>query len=177
MPGSPARPRRAASTRGRPPKYGAPAVVVAVTLPVDVVTRLRAIHEDLGWAIVSLTRQTTARRSATRPASDVQLVDIGSDRALIVVDPAVVHGLPGVQIVPLSSTQALLALETGRGLADLEVAVADRLDRLRPGSEHRALTGLLAQLRQWRRGRRLSFDTRSIILVRRPSRRHRIKST
>lgn len=40
--------------RGRPLKFGRPAQLRALTLPLDVVRGLRRIHPDPGWAIVSL---------------------------------------------------------------------------------------------------------------------------
>jgi hypothetical protein len=70
-------------------------------------------------------------------------------------------------MVPLSDSQAFLALEPGRGLADLELTVGDRIATIKAGPERRALARLLDQLRKWRRDRRLQFDTRSIILVHR----------
>lgn len=152
--------------RGRPPKYGQPARVVAVTLPVGVIDALRAVDGDLGWAIVSLVEHTRRRVApGARPAA--QLVEIGSRQALIAVDPRVFRPLPGVQVVPLSKTQAFLALQPGRGMADLELAVGDRLARLPARAPaRRPLLRLLRQLRQWRRGRDLTFETRSIIIVR-----------
>lgn len=152
--------------RGRPPKYGQPGRVVAITLPTDTIALLQSVHGDLGWAIVTLAEQA---RHITQPAErrGPELAQIGRRQSLIVVEPAVVKSLPGVQSVPISDSQAFLALEPGRGMADLELAVADRLEQ--PGrasaQERQALERLLAQLRRWRRNRRLRFETRSIILV------------
>jgi hypothetical protein len=152
--------------RGRPPKYGQPGQVVAITLPVDVVEALRAMHSDLGWAIVSLVEKTR-QRPAPGATPEAQLVGVGAGQALIVIDPKVFRPLPGVRMVPLSDSQAFLALEPGRGLADLELTVGDRIAIMKAGPERRALARLLDQLRKWRRDRRLNFDTRSIILVHR----------
>lgn len=159
--------RSGMSRRGRPPKYGQPSRVVAVTLPTETIAALRAIHADLGWAIVTLAEQTQRAKSPTVLQRNAELVEIGHDRALIVVDPATVRALAGVRIVPISDHQAFLALESGRGMADLELAVVDRLERQSRLSarERTALSGMLAQLRKWRRNSRLSFEMRSIILV------------
>ena len=46
--------------RGRPPKYGTPSRIVAMTLPADVVDELEGLHDDLGWAIVRLVEQRRA---------------------------------------------------------------------------------------------------------------------
>jgi hypothetical protein len=156
---------RPASKRGRPQKYGRPAKVVALTLPAEVVESLQRLNPDLGWAIVSLVERS-ARAPRARPATeDAHLVEIGEGQSLIVVDAARVQGLPGVQAVPLSGTQAFLALEPGRGMADLELAIIDRLERLGPGDERKPWERLRDRLRRWRRDRHLRFENRSIILV------------
>lgn len=166
-------PRRPTQKRGRPQKYGQPARIVAITLPVSVVSTLREIDDDLGWAIVSVVEKTRGR-TPRRSAPEAELVGIGRGQSLIVVDASVFRSLPGVDIVRFSDSQAFLALESGRGMADLELAVQDRLTRLEPGSRARApLRRLLAQLRTWRRSRALRFDTRSIILASRARVRRR----
>ncbi|HUL72835.1 MAG TPA: hypothetical protein VLT86_07020 [Vicinamibacterales bacterium] len=151
--------------RGRPHKYGRPSKVVALTLPIEVIEALRASHSDLGWAVVKLVEKAGGR--AARPAAaDFQLVEVGAGASLIVVDPASIERLPAVQIVPLSDHEAFLALAPGRGMADLEIAVVDQMERLRAGTpERRAAERLRQQLRAWRKDSRLTFESRSIILV------------
>jgi hypothetical protein len=160
-------PRRATRPRGRPPKYGRPSRVVAVTLPVAVIAALRRRHQDLGWAIVDLAERSRpgGRVRAAGVATPAELVEVGGGQALIAVAPDQVHDLPGVRMIPLSDTRAFLALEPGRGLADLEVAVLDRIQGLPAGRERRTAQQLVEQLREWRRGGALTFETRSIILV------------
>jgi hypothetical protein len=69
-------------------------------------------------------------------------------------------------MVPLSDAEAFLALAPGRGMADLEIAVVDQLERLKAGTpERRAAGRFRQQLRAWRRDSRLTFESRSIILV------------
>lgn len=151
--------------RGRPHKYGRPSQVVALTLPKEVIETLRTSHSDLGWAVVKLVENTAAPRKR-QPPTGVQLVEIGSGASLIVVNPSVIQDLPTVQMVPLSDHEAFLALAPGRGMADLEIAVVDQLERLHAGTpERRAAEQLRHQLRAWRRDTRLRFDVRSIILV------------
>jgi len=88
-----------------------------------------------------------------------------------VVNRAAVKRLPGVQIIPLNGHRAFLALEPGRGMPDLELAVRDRLDdRAVNGRERQALTELRSLLARWRRDRRLRVESRSIIVVERPTR-------
>lgn len=151
--------------RGRPPKYGQPARVIAATLPQDTIDALSAIHSDLGWAIVRLVEKTGTTRPADSAAADAQLVEIGGGYSLIVVDPALVRPLTGVQVVPLSERQAFLALAPGQGMADLELAVLDHVDTLDPGAPERAAAERLRdQLRLWRRDDSLSFEARAIIV-------------
>lgn len=150
--------------RGRPHKYGRPSQVVALTLPQEVIETLQESHSDLGWAVVKLVEKTGSRKR--EPPADVQLVEVGGGASLIVVNPSFIQDLPTVQMVPLSDHEAFLALAPGRGMADLEIAVLDQLERLKPGSpERRAAERLRQQLRAWRRDPRLTFDVRSIILV------------
>jgi len=138
---------------------------VALTLPQEVIEILRASHSDLGWAIVKLVEKTASRR-VRQPGADVQLVEVGDGASLIVVNPAFIPNVPAVQMVPLSDHEAFLALEPGRGMADLEVAVLDQLERLKAGTpERRAGERLRQQLRAWRRDSKLTFQARSIILV------------
>lgn len=122
---------------------------------------------------MKLVENTGAPRSR-QPAADVQLVEVASGASLIVVNPSVIQDLPAVQMVPLSDHEAFLALAPGRGMADLEIAVVDQLERLKAGTpERRAAERLRHQLRAWRRDPRLTFDVRSIILVTRSKERAR----
>src|SRR5207237_9917848 len=133
--------------RGRPFKFGRRGHAVVVTLPDEVVRGLRELHADLGWAIVTLFRQTTRRRgpAARKSTPDAELVSVGHHRSLIVVNKDVLANLPGVNIIPLHDDRAFLALEPNRGIADLELAVIDRLTtHTISARERRALDGLAA---------------------------------
>ena len=165
--------------RGRPSKFGRPSQVVALTLPDDVVRGLRKIDPDVGWAIVALFEKSPARASAESDAQpDVELVTIADRRSLIVVNRAVINHLRGVNIVPLHGDRAFLALDAGRGMTDLELAVIDSLDdpSVEP-RERKALQTLRAQLRTWRHDRSLRFHSRSIIVVERLSKAKRATRT
>jgi hypothetical protein len=114
--------------RGRPPKFDRPAQMVALTLPHDVLEGLREIDADLAWAIVKLFQKEEHRaRPSTRGPADAELVRIAGRRSLIVVNRSLFKNLPGIQVVPLADSRAFLALEPGRGMSDLELAVVDRL--------------------------------------------------
>jgi hypothetical protein len=156
--------------RGRPLKFGRPAQIVALTLPRDVLRGLRGIHPDPAWAIVSLYEKlmNKGHRPRRQPRSSVELARLSDDSALIVVDPELIHSVPGVSVVPVAAGRAFLAFGEGRGLADLEVAVLDRLQNGKASPAVRKdLTVLHRQIRDWRRSRRLRFSTRSIIIVER----------
>ncbi len=156
------------NSRGRPLKFGRPAQLVALTLPQDVVRGLKGIHADPAWAIVSLfeTGMRGARRRHPDARANPELLQLPGRRALIVVDPQSCQNLPGVSVIPMAADRAFLALETERGVADLELAILDRLEDPRAASEERRqLRRLRAQLRDWRRSTHLGFSTRSIILV------------
>lgn len=153
--------------RGRPPKFGKPAQVVALTLPHETVRGLRRVHPDLAWAIVTLSEKRTAAAGPGRMA-DAELVSVGHRQSLIVVNRDVFKRLPGVSIIPLSGNRAFLALAPEQGLADLEVAALDRLDApsIDP-RERKALKAFRDQLKRWRRDRGMKFHTRGIIIAER----------
>ena len=76
--------------------------------------------------------------------------------------------LPGVNILPLHDDRAFLALEPGRGMSDLVLAVDDRLAEPSLGRrEAAALRRLRAQLREWRQDPALRCETRTIIVIER----------
>lgn len=174
-PGSSSQPR--GRRRGRPPKYGRPARLVAVTLPNDVIDWLAAIDPDVGRAIVQLHDHEKGGQAQTLhpERADAELVDVGEGRALIVVDPALVHGLAGVAAIPFGSGQAFLALEPSWTMADLELTVVDALDHA--GADERRRTALAAfrdQLRAWRTHPSLLIEPRAIIVAsRHPKRKTR----
>ena len=156
--------------RGRPLKFGRPAQLLALTLPRDVLRGLRRIHRDPAWAIVSLYEKVVAKghRPRPEPRSSVELARLSDDSALIVVDPELIDSVPGVSVVPVAAGRAFLAFGEGRGLADLEVAVMDRLHTGKASPAVRKdLAALHRQIRDWRRSRRLRFSRRSIIIVER----------
>lgn len=156
--------------RGRPLKFGRPAQLLALTLPRDVVDGLRRIHPDPAWAIVALyemlARKASRPRREAKPGVELAQISRTNNDALIVVDPRVIKSVPGVSVVPVAAGRAFLAFDEGRGLADLEGGVLDRLQdgKVDPAAREE-LTTLHRQIRNWRRSRRLRFSTRSIILV------------
>jgi hypothetical protein len=140
--------------------------VVALTLPEDTIRALNRVDEDTGWAIVKLLEHGPGRPFRRPKPPDVELVTIAARRSLIVVNRTVFRRLPGVSIIPLTDTRAFLALDAGRGVSDLELAVIDQLmDRDLAGRERKALVSLRRQLAEWRHDHGLAFHTRAIIVV------------
>jgi hypothetical protein len=141
---------------------------VALTLPEATIRGLKKLHPDLAWAVVTLFEKRTAVDKRALQSNAAELVGIAQRQFLIVVNSALLRRLPGVDIIPLSGNRAFLALEPGRGMADLELAVRDRLEALKvKGPEHRALHNLRTMLAAWRRDRKLRVHTRAIIVLER----------
>lgn len=164
------RPRR----RGRPPKYGRPARLVAVTLPHDVLDWLATVDPDVGRAIVRLhdDEQGGQARAPHRERADAELVDVGEGRALIIVNPDLVRGLAGVAAIPFGADRAFLAFEPSWTMADLELSVVDTLDRGGVDEQRRErLLRFRDLLRAWRVDRTMSVDARAIIVVHRAARK------
>ena len=152
--------------RGRPPKFGRPGHVVSLTLPDDILQALNRVDPDTGWAIVKLLEREPRSVEGEVREPDVELAQIAARRSLIVVRRSVFKVLPGVNLIPLNETYAFLALDPGRGMSDLELAVIDRLsDPSIDGREREALKSLRAKLGAWRRDHGLTFHSRSIIVV------------
>jgi len=150
--------------RGRPQKFGRAAQLISLTLPGDVITWLTTIDEDLDWALVKLHERATKAR---KPDFDVaQLVRFPGDRALIQVRAELFSDMPDVSLIPLTDGRAFLALESGKGVADLELSVLDRMESKRvPPAERAALLRLRQLLKQWRQ-EGINFESRTIIVAR-----------
>ncbi|BCS33284.1 hypothetical protein TBR22_A25110 [Luteitalea sp. TBR-22] len=155
--------------RGRPPKFGKPASLVALTLPEDAIAELEAIDPDLGWAIVKLLDLATeGRRGTPADPPDAELLPIGPRQFLIVVRQDVFAGLPHVSLVPLGQGRAFLAFAPGRTIETLELAVLDRLESgLLTPDEAVRYRAFRTVLRDWRRDSTLRFHERSIVVVER----------
>lgn len=164
-----------ARPRGRPPKFGRPSRLVALTLPEDVLAWLRSIDRDPARAIVTLFEQGHADEkplvAAAPPLAEIAV--LSGRRGLIVVDRRVFSALPGVDLLPLDGTRAFLALRDGGALADLELAVVDRMEELPDDRERQALAEFRKQLRQWRQDPAWRFEGRSIVVAEQQPRRRK----
>src|ERR671915_412126 len=95
-------------SRGRPPKFGRPARLVALTLPEDTIQGLKAIDADLAKAVVALVDRAQGRTTVAPGECDapVRLAHVNDTRALIVIDPTIFREIPGCAVVPLSEGRA-----------------------------------------------------------------------
>ncbi len=153
-----------ASRLGRPRKYGRPARAVTVTLPEDTLTRLSAIHADVGSAIVNLVeRKTPDRMQPIRPA---EIARYGNHAVIVVTPSRALKRLRGVQLVPIGDGRALISLLPSVSVSALELQVRDALERQDVHvREREALTAIADILRRGRASRDLTFQARTIIVL------------
>ena len=149
---------------GRPRKYGRPSHAVTVTLPEDVLARLRSVDADLGRAIVTLVERRSAARLRIRLPAEIAAY---GNHAVIIVNPArALKRLPGVQLVPAGNGRALISLERANSIPRLELDLLDAIDANDISeSERRTLEAIAGILRQARRSRGVSLKERSIIVL------------
>lgn len=153
---------------GRPPKFGRRARPVTVTLPEDLLERLRAQHLDLGRAIVELFENRAVGEGP------VQLAQFGRS-ALILVPPAsALERLAGVELIPLANGRALIALDQPMSPSDLELTLGDATSEESYSPEdRRILDNVIDILREARTSRRARLRQRTIIIVERVAGRPR----
>jgi hypothetical protein len=137
---------------------------VTITLPEDLIERLRAQHLDLGRAIVELFEPSGLAASD----APVQLAEFGRG-ALILVPPAsALRRLAGVELIPLSNGRALIALDQPLSTSDLELTLNDALAE--PGlsvTDRGIVANVVEILREARTSPRARLRQRTIIIVER----------
>ena len=163
----------ATTKRGRPPKFGRPSRLVALTLPEDVLSSLRQVDPDPARAVVKLVETSAEKANSQDDSKPVaELVTVGSRRSLIVVDRRAFEKLPGVSLIPISEDRAFLAFEKGKDSGVLELELIDRLEKPAVNrAQHAALKELRTCLRECRHDPALKFLFKSILIVERDSRR------
>ncbi len=149
---------------GRPRKYGRPSHAVTVTLPEDVLARLKSVDADLGRAIVTLVeRQRPTRSAVVRPA---EIAAYGNQAVIIVSPGRALKRLPGVRLVPVSNGRALISLDHPNSVPQLELDVRDAIDASGvDNGERQTLEAIADILRQTRRSRTVTLRERSIIVL------------
>src|SRR5215471_6505244 len=101
MPGVSAKPA-VARGRGRPRKFGRPSRAVTVTLPEDVLTRLGAIDDDLGRAVVAAVDRAAPKTKLPPPA---ELATYGNHAIILVTPVKALKQLPGVELIPIGGNR------------------------------------------------------------------------
>ncbi len=146
-------------------KYGRASRAISITLPEDVITRLGSVDTDLGSAIVTLAERHRKPRAA--PLRTAELAAYGN-HAVIIVNPATkaLKRMPGVQLVPIGVGRALISLEDGKSIPQLELALRDAMEAsgLRE-AERQTLQAIADILRQARRSRTVRLEARTIIVL------------
>jgi hypothetical protein len=149
--------------RGRPPKFGRPGQAVTLTLPEDVIARLRRVDPDLSRAIVRL---AAANGRALVPHEAVELVQHGRNAVIVLRPSRALSALPGVDLVPLPDGRTLVSLDITTGIAEFELAMQDLIAAGHLDPEDRAvLEGLGRLLQAARRSRQVSLHERNIIVL------------
>ena len=151
--------------RGRPPKFGRPSHPVTVTLPEDVLARLRDVDADLGRAIVAMVERggRKPRRVSSRSA---EIASYGNHAVIVVSPGRALRRLRGVQLVPAGQGRALIALEHSSSIAHFELELRDAADRRDiTDAERETLTAVINILRRARQSRDISIEERSIIVL------------
>jgi hypothetical protein len=155
--------------RGRPLKFGRPSTLLAVKVPQDTVAALRKLNPDLGRAIVALTVRRAQQLARPRGATPLlKLVRLHRDHFVIVVDRTRVPPLPGIAMVPVNDSEALLAFQGAGALFELELAIREALDDDALDSQRRqSLAEARQQVRSWRQDGRLRAEIRHLVVMRR----------
>src|SRR4051812_22636648 len=159
--------------RGRPPKFGRKSRTVTLTLPEDVIARLGAIDADLGRAIVTVAELRPA--GSVRVIRPAELKRYGRHAVIVVTQARKLKRLPGVQLVPIGSGRALISLDPPHSIVRFEVDVRDVLERDDANASERQMLEAIADiLREARRARGVVARERTIIVL--ESRRQRRSS-
>jgi hypothetical protein len=155
---------RASSTarRGRPWKFGRPSRVVNLTLPDDVVERLKTLDDDLSRAVVRVTETAVTQQAP----SGAELTTHGTGALIVVPGSHALLEQMGVELVPISSERAILAFNDAQGVPQFELQVLDALRNPGLDGTDRATLELLADvLGSSRRGDGPQIRQRRIIIL------------
>jgi len=149
--------------RGRPKKFGRPARSVTLTLPHDIIDRLGSMNTDLGRAIVALVDRAPAKDKRARPLAEV--VSYGRRSVILVPPVKAFKKVPGMDLVPVSGGQALIALEQPHTIAQLELNLRDIVENGDVTPHERDVLEAVAEvLKEARLTHSLTVAERSIIV-------------
>jgi len=151
---------------GRPKKYGRAARAVTVTLPEDVLNQLAGVHTDLGRAIVLLAERRP--RARVRPMQPAEISTYGSQGIILVHPAKSLKRLSGVQLVPLDNGRALISLDHGYSIPQLELDIRDALEESTLNRPERSVLQAIENiLRQARLSHQYTANPRTIIVLQR----------
>jgi hypothetical protein len=141
---------------GRPPKYFEARRPITVTLPERILQYLQSINHDRSRAIVKCVETVMAK--GDRPFKPVELIELTSGKALIVVGPSSsLQQIEWLRLVEIAPLRYLLVIPSGTAVEVLEVTIQDLLRKLDPNSsESVMLKELLDVIGHQRRGQSLS---------------------
>lgn len=142
---------------GRPPKFVEPRRPVTVTLPDRTLQQLAALDKDRARAIVKAVDHATAQDGSAAGAVEARPVAPG---AAVILVPAChnLQAIPWLRMVEVAPGRCLMAVETGKTIEQLEVAIRDGLEDLPPSEtyEREVLSAVLKVLSGSRRQKRVT---------------------
>jgi hypothetical protein len=148
-------------TRGRPPKFKEPSQRVTLTLPSRLVDLLRAEDPDLSRAVSNGLDPHPVPRKLI-----VDVMRVGRRESLIIINPTLLPTLRDCSFIRLAADRAFIALKPSGTLADLALAVADRLEDADITRQQRtALRALRRVLRTWRLDRKVNVTHKAIVIL------------
>lgn len=137
---------------------------MTVTLPEDVLARLRSLDADLGRAIVRVTEKQSAAGKASRRAAEV--TRYGRHAVIVVTPLRALKRLPGIELVPIGDGRALISLAPGRSVSEFELGVRDAAASPGiPDAERDALRDIAAILKSTRARGGARVRERTIIVL------------
>ena len=127
--------------RGRPRKFTEPSQRVTLTLPSRLVDLLRAEDPDLSRAITNGLDPHPVPRKLI-----VKVMRVARRESLIIINPTLLPTLRDCSFIRLATDRAFIALKPSGTLADLALAVADRLHDADDTRQQRAALRALRRL-------------------------------
>jgi hypothetical protein len=148
-------------TRGRPPKFKEPSQRVTLTLPSRLVDLLRTEDQDLSRAVTNELDPHPVPRKLI-----VDVMRVGRRESLIIINPTLLPSLRDCSFIRLAPDRAFIALKPSGTLADLALAVADRLEDADVTRQQKAaLRALRRALRTWRLDRKVKVTHKAIVIL------------
>ena len=134
---------------------------MTLTLPSRLVDLLRAEDPDLSRAVSNgLDAHAVPRRLI------VDVMRVGRRESLIIINPMLLPTLRDCSFIRLAADRAFIALKPSGTLADLALAVADRLEDADVTRQQKAaLRALRRALRTWRLDRKVNVTHKAILIL------------